>query len=86
MRGCCTLTTVSYSCTGTDLDDKNASPEVALEFLNVPFFFQMVRVPAIGKAKATDATGAGDLFAGGFLYGGCVCYLGCVCCHRKTDS
>lgn len=31
--------------------------------------FQIVRVPAIGEAKATDATGAGDLFASGFLYG-----------------
>ena len=30
---------------------------------------QIVRVPAIGEAKATDATGAGDLFASGFLYG-----------------
>ena len=36
---------------------------------NVTFLFQMVRVAAIGEAKATDATGAGDLFAGGFLYG-----------------
>ncbi|EOY14805.1 PfkB-like carbohydrate kinase family protein isoform 3 [Theobroma cacao] len=31
--------------------------------------FEIVRVPAIGEAKAVDATGAGDLFAGGFLYG-----------------
>lgn len=30
---------------------------------------EVVRVPAIGEAKAVDATGAGDLFAGGFLYG-----------------
>ena len=30
---------------------------------------QTVRVPAIGEAKAVDATGAGDLFASGFLYG-----------------
>lgn len=30
---------------------------------------QSVRVAAIGEAKATDATGAGDLFASGFLYG-----------------
>ncbi|OVA18753.1 Carbohydrate kinase PfkB [Macleaya cordata] len=30
---------------------------------------EMVRIPAIGKAQATDATGAGDLFASGFLYG-----------------
>ena len=29
----------------------------------------MVRVPAIGKAKAIDATRVGHLFAGGFLYG-----------------
>lgn len=33
------------------------------------FGFQLVRVPAIGEAKVTDATGAGDLFASGFLYG-----------------
>ncbi|KAK8552476.1 hypothetical protein V6N12_041069 [Hibiscus sabdariffa] len=31
--------------------------------------WQAVRVPAIGEAKAVDATGAGDLFASGFLYG-----------------
>lgn len=30
---------------------------------------QIVCVPAIGEAKAIDATGAGDLFASGFLYG-----------------
>ncbi|KAL1353682.1 uncharacterized protein [Arachis hypogaea] len=30
---------------------------------------EIVRVPAIGEAKAVDATGAGDLFASGFLYG-----------------
>ncbi|KAK9285461.1 hypothetical protein L1049_024654 [Liquidambar formosana] len=30
---------------------------------------EIVRVPAIGDAQATDATGAGDLFASGFLYG-----------------
>ncbi|ESW08608.1 hypothetical protein PHAVU_009G059500 [Phaseolus vulgaris] len=30
---------------------------------------EMIRVPAIGETKATDATGAGDLFASGFLYG-----------------
>ncbi|XP_011083662.1 uncharacterized protein LOC105166123 [Sesamum indicum] len=30
---------------------------------------EVVRVPAIGEAKAVDATGAGDLFASGFLYG-----------------
>ncbi|KAF5929964.1 hypothetical protein HYC85_000017 [Camellia sinensis] len=30
---------------------------------------EIVRVPAIGEAKAIDATGAEDLFASGFLYG-----------------
>lgn len=30
---------------------------------------EVVRVAAIGEARATDATGAGDLFASGFLYG-----------------
>lgn len=30
---------------------------------------EVVRVSAVGKVKATDATGAGDLFASGFLYG-----------------
>ncbi|GAB2267679.1 hypothetical protein Dimus_002662 [Dionaea muscipula] len=30
---------------------------------------EVVQVPAIGEAKAVDATGAGDLFASGFLYG-----------------
>ncbi|KAK4722964.1 hypothetical protein R3W88_013197 [Solanum pinnatisectum] len=30
---------------------------------------EFVRVPAVGEAKVTDATGAGDLFASGFLYG-----------------
>ncbi|KAK7280673.1 hypothetical protein RJT34_25740 [Clitoria ternatea] len=30
---------------------------------------EIVHVPAIGEAKAIDATGAGDLFASGFLYG-----------------
>ncbi|OIW15619.1 hypothetical protein TanjilG_08195 [Lupinus angustifolius] len=30
---------------------------------------EIVHVPAIGEAKVTDATGAGDLFASGFLYG-----------------
>ncbi|KAL7117339.1 hypothetical protein ACP275_03G065900 [Erythranthe tilingii] len=30
---------------------------------------EVVRIPAIGEAKAVDATGAGDLFASGFLYG-----------------
>ncbi|XP_034676327.1 uncharacterized sugar kinase slr0537 isoform X2 [Vitis riparia] len=66
-------------------DDENASPEAALEFLAKHCQWavvtlgsngclakcgrEMVRVPAIGEAKATDATGAGDLFAGGFLYG-----------------
>ncbi|RVW56890.1 hypothetical protein CK203_078563 [Vitis vinifera] len=67
------------------LDDENASLEVALEFLAkhcqwavVALGYnrclakcgrEMVRVPAIRKAKTTDAIGAGDLFAGGFLYG-----------------
>ncbi|KAJ9674746.1 hypothetical protein PVL29_023963 [Vitis rotundifolia] len=66
-------------------DDENTSPEAALEFLAKHCQWavvtlgsngclakcgrEMVRVPAIGEAKATDATGAGDLFAGGFLYG-----------------
>lgn len=66
-------------------DDENASPEAALEFLAKHCQWavvtlgsngclakcgrEMVRVAAIGEAKATDATGAGDLFAGGFLYG-----------------
>jgi sugar/nucleoside kinase (ribokinase family) len=30
---------------------------------------ETVRVPAVGEAQASDATGAGDLFASGFLYG-----------------
>ncbi|XP_057427498.1 uncharacterized protein LOC130720812 [Lotus japonicus] len=30
---------------------------------------EVVQVPAIGESKASDATGAGDLFASGFLYG-----------------
>ncbi|MEI4867180.1 PfkB family carbohydrate kinase, partial [Klebsiella pneumoniae] len=30
---------------------------------------EIIRVPAIGEAQASDATGAGDLFASGFLYG-----------------
>lgn len=38
---------------------------IILKFTNL----QTVRVPAVGEAKATDATGAGDLFASGFLYG-----------------
>ncbi|WOG97812.1 hypothetical protein DCAR_0417153 [Daucus carota subsp. sativus] len=62
-----------------------ADPEAALEFLGkhcqwavvtlgpngciVKHKNEIVRVPAIGEAKAVDATGAGDLFAGGFLYG-----------------
>ncbi|KAH7524110.1 hypothetical protein FEM48_Zijuj06G0084200 [Ziziphus jujuba var. spinosa] len=64
---------------------ENADPEVALEFLSKHCKWavvtlgcngsiarhgnEIVRVPAIGVAKATDATGAGDLFACGFLYG-----------------
>ncbi|KAF9686805.1 hypothetical protein SADUNF_Sadunf02G0028000 [Salix dunnii] len=47
--------------------------DAVLSFRLCPLYlhcrFKIVRVPAIGEAKATDATGAGDLFAGGFLYG-----------------
>uniref|UniRef100_A0A5B7A6H6 Putative pfkB-type carbohydrate kinase family protein n=1 Tax=Davidia involucrata TaxID=16924 RepID=A0A5B7A6H6_DAVIN len=62
-----------------------ADPETALEFLAKHCRWavvtlgpngciakhgkEIVRVPAIGQSKATDATGAGDLFASGFLYG-----------------
>ncbi|KAK4351956.1 hypothetical protein RND71_027474 [Anisodus tanguticus] len=65
-------------------EDK-ADPEAALEFLAKHCKWavvtlaqngciakhekEFVRVPAIGEAKVTDATGAGDLFASGFLYG-----------------
>ncbi|KAG6585583.1 hypothetical protein SDJN02_17183, partial [Cucurbita argyrosperma subsp. argyrosperma] len=65
--------------------EKDADPEVALEFLAKHCQWavvtlgangciakhgkEIVRVPAIGESKATDATGAGDLFASGFLYG-----------------
>ncbi|XWS25789.1 hypothetical protein CRYUN_Cryun27aG0097600 [Craigia yunnanensis] len=65
--------------------EKNADPEAALEYLSkycrwavvtlgpngciAKHGQEIVRVPAIGEAKAVDATGAGDLFAGGFLYG-----------------
>ncbi|KAJ8641387.1 hypothetical protein MRB53_018081 [Persea americana] len=65
--------------------ETNADPEAALRFLGrhcqwavvtlgpkgcvAKHGEQVVRVPAIAEAKATDATGAGDLFAGGFLYG-----------------
>ncbi|KAG7029397.1 ydjH, partial [Cucurbita argyrosperma subsp. argyrosperma] len=65
--------------------EKDADPEVALEFLAKHCQWavvtlgangciakhgkEVVRVPAIGESKATDATGAGDLFASGFLYG-----------------
>ncbi|KAA0065219.1 putative sugar kinase [Cucumis melo var. makuwa] len=65
--------------------EKDADPEVALEFLAKHCQWavvtlgangciakhgkDIVRVPAIGESKATDATGAGDLFASGFLYG-----------------
>ncbi|XVE69854.1 hypothetical protein DITRI_Ditri10aG0025000 [Diplodiscus trichospermus] len=65
--------------------EQNADPEAALEYLSkycrwavvtlgsngciAKHGQEIVRVPAIGEAKAVDATGAGDLFAGGFLYG-----------------
>ncbi|XP_050214562.1 uncharacterized protein LOC126665725 [Mercurialis annua] len=65
--------------------EQNADPEAALEFLAKHCKWavvtlgpngciaqhgkEIVRVPAIGEANATDATGAGDLFASGFLYG-----------------
>ncbi|TXG52200.1 hypothetical protein EZV62_021369 [Acer yangbiense] len=65
--------------------EQNTDPEVALEFLAKHCQWavvtlgpngciakhgkETVRVQAIGETKATDATGAGDLFAGGFLYG-----------------
>ncbi|OWM80853.1 uncharacterized protein LOC116211420 isoform X2 [Punica granatum] len=65
--------------------EQRAKPEAALEFLATRCKWavvtlgpngciakhgkEIVRVPAIGGAKATDATGAGDLFASGFLYG-----------------
>ncbi|KAJ9166068.1 hypothetical protein P3X46_020867 [Hevea brasiliensis] len=65
--------------------EQNTDPEAALEFLAKHCNWavvtlgpngciakhgkETVRVPAIGEAKATDATGAGDLFASGFLYG-----------------
>ncbi|KAJ4965930.1 hypothetical protein NE237_017779 [Protea cynaroides] len=65
--------------------EQNAGPEAVVEFLAkhcqwavvtlgpngciVKHGKEMVRVPAIGGTTATDATGAGDLFASGFLYG-----------------
>ncbi|QCD98858.1 fructokinase [Vigna unguiculata] len=65
--------------------EQNADPEAAVEFLAkccqwavvtlgsdgciAKHGNQIARVPAIGEAKAKDATGAGDLFASGFLYG-----------------
>ncbi|BBG94902.1 pfkB-like carbohydrate kinase family protein [Prunus dulcis] len=65
--------------------EQKADPEAALEFLAKHCRWavvtlgpngciakhgkEIVRVPAIGKANAVDATGAGDLFASGFLYG-----------------
>ncbi|KAG4382373.1 hypothetical protein GLYMA_14G073100v4 [Glycine max] len=65
--------------------EQNADPVTAVEFLAKYCQWAVVtlgpngciakhgneiaRVPAIGEAKATDATGAGDLFASGFLYG-----------------
>ncbi|KAK6935547.1 LOW QUALITY PROTEIN: Carbohydrate kinase PfkB, partial [Dillenia turbinata] len=64
---------------------QDASPEASLEFLAKYCKWavvtlgsygciarhgkEIVRVPAIGEAKAIDATGAGDLFASGFIYG-----------------
>ncbi|RDX63466.1 hypothetical protein CR513_58103, partial [Mucuna pruriens] len=65
--------------------EQNADPIAAVEFLSKHCQWavvtlgangciakhgkEMIRVPAIGEVKATDATGAGDLFASGFLYG-----------------
>ncbi|EEF52600.1 uncharacterized sugar kinase slr0537 [Ricinus communis] len=65
--------------------EQKVDPEAALEFLAKHCNWavvtlgsngciakdkkEIVRVPAIGEANATDATGAGDLFASGFLYG-----------------
>ncbi|KAL5704679.1 hypothetical protein ACHQM5_023070 [Ranunculus cassubicifolius] len=65
--------------------EENVNPDIALDYLAkhcrwavvtlgsngciVKHGNQIVRVPAIGEAQATDATGAGDLFASGFLYG-----------------
>ncbi|KAF7829650.1 putative sugar kinase [Senna tora] len=65
--------------------EQNADPVAAVEFLAkycrwavvtlgpngciAKHGKEIVRVPAIGEAKATDTTGAGDLFASGFLYG-----------------
>ncbi|XVF36079.1 hypothetical protein REPUB_Repub19eG0027400 [Reevesia pubescens] len=65
--------------------EQNANPEAALEYLSkycqwavvtlgpdgciAKHGQEIVRVPAIGEAKAVDATGAGDLFASGFLCG-----------------
>ncbi|XWS14557.1 hypothetical protein CRYUN_Cryun35bG0020200 [Craigia yunnanensis] len=65
--------------------EENADPEAAVEYLSkycrwavvtlgssgciAKHGQEIVRVPAIGEAKAVDATGAGDLFASGFLYG-----------------
>ncbi|KAK7383022.1 hypothetical protein VNO78_28687 [Psophocarpus tetragonolobus] len=65
--------------------EQNADPGTAVEFLAkycqwavvtlgpngciAKHGSEIARVPAIGEAKATDATGAGDLFASGFLYG-----------------
>ncbi|XP_019156527.1 PREDICTED: uncharacterized protein LOC109153168 isoform X2 [Ipomoea nil] len=66
-------------------EEEDTDPEVALEFMAKHCRWavvtlgqngciakhgnEVVRVPAIGESKASDATGAGDLFASGFLYG-----------------
>ncbi|XP_065848147.1 uncharacterized protein [Euphorbia lathyris] len=66
-------------------DEQNVDPDAAVEFLGkyckwavvtlgsngciAKHGKEIVHVAAIGEAQATDATGAGDLFASGFLYG-----------------
>ncbi|KAK1325145.1 hypothetical protein QJS10_CPA01g01198 [Acorus calamus] len=65
--------------------ESNTDPEAALAFLAKYCRWSVItlgskgciakhekevaRVPAVGEAHATDATGAGDLFASGFIYG-----------------